>query len=208
MSVPAEPGVFVVLEGGEAVGKSTQVRLLVDRLRATGREVVATFEPGATPVGAVIRALFLDRSAGPVSARAEALLVAADRAEHVATVVTPALERGAVVVSDRHVPSSLAYQGIGQGLGVDEIAGLSRWATDGLTPDVVVVLDIPAAVAEARRPDGSGDRMETESSEFHERVRAAYRDLAEHLGWTVVAADADPAIVAEQVWAAVAPALR
>lgn len=208
MPAPAEPGTFVVLEGGEAVGKSTQVRLLVDRLRATGRDVVATFEPGATPVGGVIRGLFLGRSAGPVSARAEALLVAADRAEHAATVVRPAIDRGAVVVSDRHVPSSLAYQGIGQGLGVDEIAALSRWATDGLTPDVVVVLDVPAAVAEARRPGGSGDRMETESGAFHERVRAAYRELAGPLGWTVVAADADPAIVAERVWAAVAPALR
>jgi dTMP kinase len=193
---------FVVLEGGDAVGKSTQLRLLADRLRAAfpDREVVVTFEPGATPVGAVVRGLFLGRTAGPLSPRTEALLIAADRAEHVASVIRPALERGAIVLSDRYVPSSLAYQGSGSGLPVEDILALSAWATDSLSPDEVIVLDAASSVVAARRAFEETDRIEAESSDFHDRVRSAYRDLAERFGWTLVDADGTVHAVAERIW--------
>jgi dTMP kinase len=201
MAMPAR-GVFVVLEGGDGSGKSTQVGLLVGRLRDTGREVVATREPGATDVGAAIRSLVL--GGGKIDDRTEALLIAADRAEHVAEVVLPALERGAVVVSDRHVPSSLAYQGVARGLGVEEIARLSEWATGGLTPDLVVVLDVPAGEAAGRRA-GPEDRMEREGDSFRAVVNQAYRDLAGRFGWTLIDGSAPVELVAEQIWAAVKP---
>jgi dTMP kinase len=200
----ATRGVFVVLEGGDGSGKSTQQALLVDRLRAAGRDVVATREPGATPVGAEIRSLVL--AGGALDPRTEALLIAADRAEHVAGVIRPALERGAVVVSDRHVPSSLAYQGVARGLGVDEIARLSRWATAGLDPDLVVVLDVPAGEAAARRA-APEDRMEREPAEFRVTVNTAYRDLAGRFGWPVVDGTAPVEVVAEEIWSLVRPLL-
>nr|WP_308201129.1 dTMP kinase [Actinoplanes maris] len=172
-------GVFVVFEGGEGAGKSTQVTRLADALTAEGRDVVVTREPGATDVGARIRQLVLDKSETP-SARAEALLYAADRAHHVATVVRPALARGAVVISDRYVDSSLAYQGAGRTLPVTEISWLSSWATGGLKPDLVVLLDVDPGVG-LNRVDARGegtDRLESESRSFHERVRYAFLDLA------------------------------
>jgi dTMP kinase len=195
-------GRFIVLEGGEACGKTTQARLLVARLRAEGREVVATFEPGKTGVGARIRALLLD---GPerIAPATEALLLAADRAQHVEEVVRPALERGADVVSDRYVPSSLAYQGIGRGLGVDRVEELNRWATGGLDADLVVVLDVPDQTV-AGREVGPPDRLEREGGDFHARVRDAYRVLARERGWIVVDAGRSVDEVAEAVWAAVA----
>jgi dTMP kinase len=201
---------FVVLEGGDAVGKSTQLRLLATRLRDAfpDREVVVTFEPGATALGKVVRDLFLGRAAGPLAPRTEALLIAADRAEHVATVVRPALDRGAIVVSDRYVPSSLAYQGSGTGLPVEEILALSAWATDSLGPDEVIVLDAPPAVVAARRALDAGDRIEAEPSDFHARVRQAYRDLAERFGWTVVDASGTVEDVHERVWEAVSEVLE
>ncbi|HET8683743.1 MAG TPA: dTMP kinase [Micromonosporaceae bacterium] len=184
-------GLFVVYEGGEGAGKSTQVQLLADALRAQGREVVVTREPGATDIGLRIRRLLLESGSaagGPgggmeavtLAPRAEALLYAADRAHHVATVVRPALRRGAVVVSDRYVDSSLAYQGAGRTLPVDEVSWLSRWATGGLKPDLVVLLDVEPAVGLARADSrGHGaDRLESESLSFHERVRYAFLDLA------------------------------
>jgi len=180
---PAEPflrnGVFVVFEGGEGAGKSTQVRRLSEALTAAGRDVLVTREPGATDVGARIRGLVLDKGDAP-SPRAEALLYAADRAHHVATVVRPALARGAVVISDRYVDSSLAYQGAGRTLPVQEISWLSSWATGGLKPDLVVLLDVDPAVG-LGRVDSRGlgaDRLESESRAFHERVRYAFLDLA------------------------------
>ncbi len=198
----ATRGVFVVLEGGDGCGKSTQARLLVSRLRDLGREVVATREPGATEAGAAIRSLVL--GGGDLDPRAEALLIAADRAEHVAEVIRPALERGAVVVSDRYVPSSLAYQGVARGLGVDEIARLSDWATGGLAPDIVIVLDVPAREAAGRRA-GPEDRMEREPDAFRVTVNQAYRDLAVRFGWTVVDGSAPVEEVAEEIWEAVRP---
>jgi dTMP kinase len=180
---PAEPfprqGVFVVFEGGEGAGKSTQVTLLADALCAQGRDVVVTREPGATDVGARIRGLVLNSGDAP-SPRAEALLYAADRAHHVATVVRPALARGAVVISDRYVDSSLAYQGAGRTLPVQEVSWLSSWATGGLKPDLVVLLDVDPGVGLGRVDARGGgiDRLESESRSFHERVRYAFLDLA------------------------------
>ena len=149
---------FIVLEGGDASGKSTQARQLADRLRSRGRDVVETFEPGATQAGVAIHALLLDGD-GPIDPMTEALLLAADRAQEVADIIRPALARGADVVSDRFVPSSLAYQGVGRGLGVEQVEKLNGWATGGLEPDLIVVLDVDDAVAASRR-DAPGDRLE------------------------------------------------
>ncbi|MGC5051067.1 dTMP kinase [Micromonospora sp. DT48] len=183
--MPAEPfvsaGLFVVFEGGEGAGKSTQLRELAERLKSQGRDVVVTREPGATGVGARIRSLVLDTTPDEApSPRAEALLYAADRAHHVATVVRPALTRGAVVVSDRYVDSSLAYQGAGRTLPVDEVSWLSSWATGGLKPDLVVLLDVDPRTGLSRvaARAASADRLEGESVAFHERVRYAFLDLA------------------------------
>jgi dTMP kinase len=192
---------FIVLEGGDASGKSTQARRLADRLRSRGRDVVETFEPGATQAGAAIRALLLDGD-GPLDPTTEALLLAADRAQEVADVIRPALARGADVVSDRFVPSSLAYQGVGRGLGLDEVEMLNRWATGGLEPDVVVVLDVDEAVAASRRA-GPGDRLERAGAEFHAAVRDAYRTLGADRGWVVLDGNDDAEIVSERVWAVV-----
>jgi dTMP kinase len=174
-------GIFIVFEGGEGAGKSTQVQLLAEALRGQGSDVVVTREPGATEVGGRIRGLLLDRLTGPISVapRSEALLYAADRADHVATVVRPALAKGSVVISDRYIDSSLAYQGAGRTLPADEISWLSAWATGGLKPDLVVLLDIDPAVGLARVGGrGAADRLENESPAFHERVRYAFLDLA------------------------------
>ncbi len=173
---PSYSGVFVVFEGGEGAGKSTQVQRLAALLEARGHEVVVTREPGATPVGKKIRALLLD-PATQLDPRAESLLYAADRAQHVATVVQPALDRGAVVISDRYVDSSLAYQGAGRALETDEVADLSRWATQGLRPDLTLLLDIDPAVGLARAT-GSPDRIEQESLDFHKAVRRGFLALA------------------------------
>ncbi|HLU33724.1 MAG TPA: dTMP kinase [Natronosporangium sp.] len=185
LSVPQPvswPGLFVVFEGGEGAGKTTQARLLGQALRARGYQVVVTHEPGGTEFGGRIRAMLLDRPEGaaPPTPRAEALLYAADRAHHVATVIRPALAAGAVVISDRYVDSSLAYQGAGRSLPADEIAWLSSWATGRLRPDLVVLLDVPPNVGLARaRARGNGaDRLEAESLAFHDRVRHAFLDLA------------------------------
>ncbi|MDQ6853607.1 MAG: dTMP kinase [Actinomycetota bacterium] len=194
-------GRFVVLEGGDASGKSTQAALLVERLRGLGRDVVLTFEPGATEAGAAIRELLL-HSAGSIEPLAETLLLAADRAQEVADIVRPTLARGADVVSDRYVPSSLAYQGVGRGLGIEKVEKLNRWATGGLEPDVVVVLDVDDAVAASRRAV-PGDRLERAGAEFHAAVRNAYRSLAAERGWALVDGNADVDVVAERVWGVV-----
>ena len=192
---------FIVLEGGDASGKSTQARRLADRLRSRGRDVVETFEPGATQAGSAIRALVLDGD-GPLDPTTEALLLAADRAQEVADVIRPALARGADVVSDRFVPSSLAYQGVGRGLGLDEVEKLNRWATGGLQPDLVIVLDVADAVAASRRA-GPRDRLERAGAEFHAAVRDAYRTLGADRGWVVLDGTDDAEIVSERVWAVV-----
>ena len=198
-------GRFVVLEGGDGSGKSTQATRLAEWLRAQGLTVIETFEPGAGAVGAVLRDVLLHGPA-PVTPVAEALLMAADRAQHIATEIQPALVRGDWVVCDRYVPSSLVYQGVVRGLGVDVIEQLSVVATGGLAPDIVVLLDVADAVADLRRAEES-DRLEREGSAFHASVRAAYRDLAPPRGWFIVDADDGVDLVAERVRDAVAPLL-
>ncbi|MFW3170172.1 dTMP kinase [Geodermatophilus sp. CPCC 206100] len=173
------PGVFIAFEGGEGAGKSTQVRLLCDWLTAGGRAARATFEPGGTPAGAAVRAIVLDRAHTGLAARAEALLYAADRAQHAAAVLRPALAAGEVVVSDRYIDSSLAYQGAGRTIPLDDVSAISRWATEGLRPHLTVLLDLPPETGLARaRGRAEADRLESESLEFHQRVRATFRTLA------------------------------
>jgi dTMP kinase len=194
-------GHFIVLEGGDAGGKSTQTQLLAERLRSLGRDVVETFEPGATETGAAIRALLLDGAAA-VNPITETLLLAADRAQEVTEIIRPALARGADVVSDRYVPSSLAYQGVGRGVGIDKVEQLNRWATGGLEPDLVVVLDVDDTVAVSRRAE-PGDRLERAGAEFHAAVRDAYRSLAEERGWELLDGGAEVDAVADRVWGVV-----
>jgi len=171
--------VFITFEGIDGVGKSTQVELLIAHLEAQGKTVCRTHEPGGTELGVEIRHLLLHRK-GEVAPRAEALLYAADRAHHVATKIRPALERGEVVVSDRYMDSSIAYQGSGRHLGFDQIRELSMFAANGLLPDLTVLLDLEASSAQARRnkTGEAPDRLEREKIEFFEAVRQAFLDLA------------------------------
>ncbi len=197
---------FVVVEGGEGSGKSTQAKLLATRLRAGGREVVLTFEPGDTKMGVQMRELLLHGDV-PIDARAELMLMLADRAQHVAEVIRPALDRGAIVVCDRYSPSTIAYQGAGRDLGFDEVAHVSDVAAGGLAPDVVVVLDVPDDVAEARVAQDR-DRFERAGDAFHARVRAAYRELSARFGWVVVDGTGSVDDVAERLYAVVSPHVR
>ena len=195
-------GRLIALEGGEACGKSTQAAVLASRLGA-----VLTREPGGTGVGEQVRDLLLDPAAGALDPRAEALLMAAARAQHVAEVVAPALAEGRDVVTDRFSHSSLAYQGHGRGLPLDEVRTLPDWATGGLWPDVVVLLDLPADEAGARR--GRPDRFEAEGDGFHHRVIQGFLALAEAepATWRVVDATGTVEEVAGRVWAAVSEVL-
>ena len=184
----AARGVFITFEGGDGSGKSTQIQSVREWFESRGREVIVTREPGGTELGTEIRRLVQN---GPedIDARTEALLYAADRAYHVATVIGPALERGAVVLGDRYIDSSLAYQGAARSLGVDEIASLSAWATRGLYPSLTFLLDLPPEVGARRRTDAP-DRMERESMDFHERVRHQYLRLADAEPERIVVIDA------------------
>ncbi|MFD0074472.1 dTMP kinase [Streptomyces sp. NPDC127166] len=177
VQAPSPTGFFIALEGGDGAGKSTQVQALAEWIRAKGHEVVVTREPGATPIGKRLRSILLDVSSAGLSNRAEALLYAADRAEHVDSLVRPALERGAIVISDRYIDSSVAYQGAGRDLSPTEIARISRWATDGLVPHLTVVLDVSPETARERFTEAP-DRLESEPPEFHARVRAGFLALA------------------------------
>jgi dTMP kinase len=173
-------GVFIAFEGGEGAGKSTQVHRLQEWLTNEGLVARATFEPGATPSGAAVRSIVLDRAHTGIASRSEALLYAADRAQHVHDVLRPALDAGEVVITDRFVDSSLAYQGAGRTIPMDDVRMISRWATEGLEPDLTVLLDLPPEVGLARaRGRAVADRMESESLEFHHRVRQTFRALAE-----------------------------
>ena len=201
-------GLFVAFEGGEGAGKSTHARRLADELRTLGYDVVLTFEPGATVIGQRLRAVLLDRANAGISARTEALLYAADRAQHVAEVVRPALARGAIVITDRYTDSSVAYQSGGRGLEEPEVRRLSRWATDGLVPDVVVLLDVDPTVG-LQRATGPGDRLESEALAFHRRVRATFRTLARRgrARYLVLDAEADPDEVYTEILDRLAPML-
>ena len=172
----AHTGVFVCFEGGEGSGKSTQARLLSEALRAEHYAVRLTHEPGDTPVGQELRRIVLSPETGALSPRTEALLYIADKAEHIDTVVQPALDRGEVVITDRYVDTTLAYQGAGRELRLEEVEAVARWATHGLRPHLTVVLDVDPR-------DGLGrfegrDRIEAESLDFHERARQSFLDLA------------------------------
>lgn len=195
---------FIAFEGGEASGKSTQAARLASALGA-----LLTREPGGTELGSHIRRLVLRPDAGgPVSARAEALLLAADRAQHVSEVIRPALAAGRDVVSDRYAGSSLAYQGYGRDLGLSEMRRLSDWASAGLWPDLVILLEVPVAVAKRRlAATGAGpDRLEAAGDEFHQRVADGFRALAQACPetWRVVDGTGDPDMVFAQVQRVVA----
>ena len=165
-------GRFIVLEGGEACGKSTQARLLAGRLDA-----LFTFEPGATELGQLIRRIVLDPESHHLDARAEALLIAADKAQHVRAIIEPALVSGRDVVCDRFVDSALAYQGFGRGLDLEQLERVLDFATGGLRPDLVLLLEVSDGIADARL-GGQRDRLEAESAAFHRRVRDGFRSLA------------------------------
>ena len=192
-------GAFITLEGGDGSGKSTQAVLLQSWLEEHGRTVVRTREPGGTELGTEIRRL-VQHTEGHIAPRAEALLYAADRAHHIATLVRPALERGEIVLQDRYLDSSVAYQGAGRELDGQQIRDLSLWATDGLLPQLTILLDIdPAAGRErmAGRADAPYDRLEDTGIDFAERVRAAYLELAkaEPTRFAVVDASGSPEAV-------------
>jgi dTMP kinase len=205
--VYAERGVFVCLEGGEGSGKSTQSRLLHEALSAAGYTVVLTFEPGDTAVGKELRRIVLSPETGVLADKTEALLYAADKAEHVETLVLPALARGEVVITDRYVDSTLAYQGAGRALDVGEVEQVARWATGDLRPHLTVVLDLEPAAGLGRFQ--GRDRIEGESLEFHQRVREAFvamaKDDPDH--YLVLDARAPVQEIHEQVMARLEPLL-
>ncbi|MEX0160883.1 MULTISPECIES: dTMP kinase [unclassified Microbacterium] len=196
------PGIWITLEGGDGSGKTTQSNLLAQWMTDEGRTVVRTREPGGSEVGQLIRDIVLHHR-GDIAPRAEALLYAADRAHHVATVVRPALARGEVVLQDRYLDSSVAYQGAGRVLDSDEIRGLSLWAAEGALPDLTVLLDLDPESARVRldSADKPFDRLEAEKNEFHARVRDAYLALAqaEPDRFLVLDAAATPEVIAEQI---------
>lgn len=171
-------GLFIAFEGGDGAGKSTQSRLLSEALRGRGMVVVQTREPGGTEIGEKLRSLVLDHGHGEIDPRTEALMYAAARAAHVEQLIRPALARGEAVITDRYIDSSVAYQGIGRGLGTQEIRDLNAWATDSLWPDFTVVLDVDPAEGRARRAPGGEDRLESEPDSFHAQVRNAYLEAA------------------------------
>lgn len=202
------PGVFIVFEGGEGTGKTTQISLLRDFLESQGKSVLVTREPGGTEIGERIRSLLLDPRSTPISPKSEALLYAADRAQHVVQVITPALEAGTIVISDRYLDSSVAYQGLARGLGAEEIRGINRWGTGGLMPDIVFLLDFD--VEEGLIRSGVTDRIEQEGLVFHEKVREAYRTLANRYAdrFVVIDGSSSQDAIAAEIRASVGPLLE
>lgn len=199
VSATVGPGVFLVFEGGEGAGKSTQMERLASYLRSKGHRVMVTREPGGTSVGNRIRQILLDPDAKEISPKAEALLYAADRAQHVDEKIRPALEAGSIVISDRYLDSSLAYQGLARGLGVDDVLSLNQWGTAGLLPDLVMFLD--GEPEEGLRRSGADDRIEQEGLDFHLKVREAYRSLADRYPqrFLVVDGNRDPQAVFSEI---------
>ena len=195
---------FITFEGIDGVGKSTQIRLAEEYLRGLGRDVLTTFEPGGTELGQEIRNLLLHRK-GDVAPRSEALLYAADRAHHVATKIRPALAEGKIVITDRYLDSSVAYQGAGRKLSAEEVRNISVWAVDGLLPDLTILLDLDAAkAAERRETTGQeADRLEREKLDFFEAVRSEFLKLAaaEPNRFLVVDAEQTPEEIFEKILA-------
>lgn len=195
-------GLFITIEGGDGSGKSTQSALLEEWLIAQGRTVTHTREPGGTEFGLEVREIVL-HSRGHIVPRAEALLYAADRAQHIATKVRPALQRGDVVIQDRYIDSSVAYQGSGRVLDGNEVRSISEWATEGLRPDLTILLDLDEEAARARLDDAHKrfDRLEAEKSDFHRRVRESFLAIAkaEPTRFLVIDAMQAPGAIAQQI---------
>lgn len=200
-------GTFIVFEGGEGAGKSTQEALLAEWLEQQGHTVLRTREPGGTPAGEAIRTVLLSNEYAGLTDRAEALLFAAARGEHVAQVIRPALEAGSVVVCDRYLDSSVAYQGYGRNLGAEHVRSLSLWATHDLLPDLTVLLDIDPVVGLSRVT--SPDRLESEPIEYHQRVRQAFLDIAstDPQRYLIVDASQSTQAIAERIRSRVADLL-
>ncbi len=181
------PGLFIAFEGGDGAGKSTQAARLAEALESRGLTVLRTREPGGTPIGEKLRSLVLDHGHGHIDAHTEALIFAASRAAHASQVIRPALERGEVVLTDRYIDSSVAYQGAGRNLGTEAVRSLNEWATYGLQPDLTVLLDVDPADGRRRRTagDAAEDRLESEADDFHShhpgRVPPARRLPAGHV---------------------------
>jgi dTMP kinase len=205
--VSTADGIFIVFEGGDGLGKTTQVDILCKWLANAGHDVLKTFEPGDSTVGAMIRQIVLDPATGEMSPRAEALLYAADKAQHVFAVVRPALERGAVVVCDRYVDSMLAYQGAGRVLQLADLERIAHWATEDLQPDLTVVLD--AELRDGVHAKSDKDRLESAGEKFHERTRLFFLELArrEPERYLVLDARASREEIAAWIAARVAPLL-
>ncbi|MET3368261.1 UNVERIFIED_CONTAM: dTMP kinase [Jeotgalibacillus campisalis] len=174
------PGLFIAFEGGDGAGKSTQAARLSDALESRGFSVLRTREPGGTPIGEKLRSLVLDHGHGTIDPRTEALMFAAARAAHASQVIRPALADGTVVITDRYIDSSVAYQGAGRGLGAEGVLSLNEWATEGLHPDLTVLLDVDPSDGRQRRTagDATEDRLESEPDDFHSAIRHAFLDLA------------------------------
>lgn len=202
-------GLFVTFEGGEGCGKSTQAKRLATRLESRGYRVVLTYEPGGTPLGEELRRCLKRVRDGGIVTEAELLLFAAARSQLTSTLILPALERGDIVVCDRFVDSTVAYQGYGRGLPLDTIAEVNRIATSGLRPDLVVLLDMDPAHALLRKKEAR-DRFEHESPAFHQRVRSGYLEMAraEPARWMVLDATNPPTVTAQNVWSRVSPLLN
>ncbi|MCT9871643.1 dTMP kinase [Paenarthrobacter aurescens] len=197
------PGLFIAFEGGDGAGKSTQAARLSDALESRGLSVLRTREPGGTPIGEKLRSLVLDHGHGTIDARTEALMFAAARAAHASQVIRPALAEGRVVITDRYIDSSVAYQGAGRGLGAEGVLTLNDWATEGLHPDLTVLLDVAPTDGRQRRTagDAAEDRLESEPDTFHSAIRHAFLDLAAAApaGYLVLPASADIETLAAQI---------
>lgn len=203
---------FITFEGGEGTGKTTQIRRLEEKIKKElDREVCVTWEPGGTPLGEKIRSVLLDPNTGAMSARCEALLYAATRAEHVEKVIRPALARGAVVLCDRYWDASRAYQGIARGLGVLAIDDINSWGTQGLIPDLTFLFDLdPVAGLKRALERAAPDRMESEGMDFHQRVRQAYINLSLREPSRFERVDASQGVeeIALKLWTQVSQRLR
>ncbi|WP_024819648.1 dTMP kinase [Arthrobacter sp. 31Y] len=197
------PGLFIAFEGGDGAGKSTQAARLSATLESRGLSVLRTREPGGTPIGEKLRSLVLDHGHGTIDARTEALMFAAARAAHASQVIRPALADGTVVITDRYIDSSVAYQGAGRGLGADGVLSLNEWATEGLHPDLTVLLDVDPSDGRRRRTagDATEDRLESEPDDFHSAIRHAFLDLAAAApsSYLVLPANADRETLASRI---------
>ena len=197
------PGLFIAFEGGDGAGKSTQAARLSDALESRGLSVLRTREPGGTPIGEKLRSLVLDHGHGTIDPRTEALMFAAARAAHAGQVIRPALADGTVVITDRYIDSSVAYQGAGRGLGAEGVLSLNEWATEGLHPDLTVLLDVDPSDGRQRRTagDATEDRLESEPDDFHAAIRHAFLDLAAAApsSYLVLPANADVETLAARI---------